>query len=296
MTITITCQYTGISFEASSKRSKNHPLVSELLNSASRDKHNAGRYSTSLTALKRAREAGMTDIHEVIAFVDRFVAGDIEDTQRVKRAEAEAMAAANRQREAAKQARKEQNTFLRSHGYTWSKEFADRDEYESGDDPSLWALFAPDGRSVPPSQAMDEIARGVEVVLAEVAQREAVEAAAKAAADAAKQIEQDAQEAVKVEFETACANATKGMTAVAGGGIRLDQLQKIASHVESWRTRILNVGTVNGTPVAVIESYTYDSDNFSSYCADPVAAGLTALAKPQAGSLSETLSNFFGKD
>lgn len=43
---TIKCQYTGIEFEAESKRSKNHPAVTRFLNEANEDgKRAAGAYA-----------------------------------------------------------------------------------------------------------------------------------------------------------------------------------------------------------------------------------------------------------
>jgi len=36
--ITVKCQYTGIEFEARSKRSKNHPVVSALLSEANKNR------------------------------------------------------------------------------------------------------------------------------------------------------------------------------------------------------------------------------------------------------------------
>ena len=53
--ITIKCQYTGIEFEAESKRSKNHPAVTAFLNEANADgKRAMGAYSEAKRLLTDA--------------------------------------------------------------------------------------------------------------------------------------------------------------------------------------------------------------------------------------------------
>ena len=47
----ITCQYTGIEFEAASSRAKNHPAIAALLTEANK----TGRYGVVVTALEKAR-------------------------------------------------------------------------------------------------------------------------------------------------------------------------------------------------------------------------------------------------
>ena len=66
---TITCQYTGIEFEAESKRTKNHPVVTRFLNDANDDgKRSVGAYAEAKRLLTDA--AGNFDnIDDVIAFV-----------------------------------------------------------------------------------------------------------------------------------------------------------------------------------------------------------------------------------
>lgn len=160
-TITITCQYTGIEFQAKSNRAKNHPVISAVLEEANR----VGRYSLALNAIRAAREEGVADIAEFERRARAAVKGDVQQVMDSRRQADEA-------REAAKKAREAQNAHLRAHGYTWQKEYADFDEYEEGE-PSKWVLFSPDRRAVSVAQALDEIERGAEVVLAEIAQQEA---------------------------------------------------------------------------------------------------------------------------
>lgn len=66
--ITIKCQHTGFEFEAASKRSKNHPMVSDFLNEAAKDN---GRYrGASHVAKTMVSEAtGYDTIEKLIADV-----------------------------------------------------------------------------------------------------------------------------------------------------------------------------------------------------------------------------------
>lgn len=158
---TITCQYSGVTFEAKSSRAKNHPVVSAVLEEANR----VGRYGVALQAIQAARAEGVTDIMEFSRRAKLAVAGDVNKVVNARRQADEA-------RDAAKKARDAQNAHLRAHGYSWSKVYADFDEYEEGE-PSKWVLLSPDRRAVSGSQALDEIERGADVVLAEIAQAEA---------------------------------------------------------------------------------------------------------------------------
>lgn len=284
---TITCQYTGIQFEAPSARSKNHPAVSRLLTEASGDKHHRNRYQVTLEALATVRNENLTDINEVLRRVDYIVTNRL-DGQHTAQRQAELQRRQQEQeREARRQARKEQNEYLRRHGYTWSKTYADFDEYEEGE-PSQWMLSAADGREVTVAQALDEITRGAEVVLAEIAAREAAESEAKRQAEATKQAELDT-------FDAIVADAKAGMTQVESLGISSDEMELVGRQVLDYRTTIVLRGTVNGVPVTAIERYTYDHDTFSYWCADPAAAELTPVAKPEPGTLEATFAAFFGE-
>ena len=160
----VKCQYTGLAFEAKSSRSKNHPVIAEMLNQANK----GGTYSATVSALNKAREQGFATIEQFVDYANAIISGKL-----AKRAKAEQLAreqeAEIRQRQAeAKTRRQEQNAFLRQRGYAWSKEYADYDEYEEGE-PSRWVLRSPDDRAVDVAQALDEIERGADVVLAEKA-------------------------------------------------------------------------------------------------------------------------------
>lgn len=66
----IKCQYTGIEFEAESKRNKNHPTVTRFLNEANEDgKRAVGAYAQAKQLLTEA--AGNFDnIDDLMAFVN----------------------------------------------------------------------------------------------------------------------------------------------------------------------------------------------------------------------------------
>lgn len=65
---TITCQYTGINFEAASTRTKNHPKVAKFLDEASSDKHHVGAYAKAKELLAEARGQS-DDIDEIVTAV-----------------------------------------------------------------------------------------------------------------------------------------------------------------------------------------------------------------------------------
>lgn len=83
---TITCQYTGIVFEASSSRTKNHPKVAKFLDEASKDRFHVGAYAKAKELVAAAK--GQTDnIDELMAAVnDAFAAwcnGEAKATVRI---------------------------------------------------------------------------------------------------------------------------------------------------------------------------------------------------------------------
>lgn len=63
--VTIVCDKSGLSFEAPSRRSKNHPKISAWLSIANTE----GWYSQALTAIKTGREAGLNDITEFVSLL-----------------------------------------------------------------------------------------------------------------------------------------------------------------------------------------------------------------------------------
>lgn len=88
MTITVSCQYTGIEFEAASARSKNHPKIARFLEEASKDRFHVGAYAKAKDLLTEAK--GQSDnIDEImVAVQDAFNAwcnGEAKATVRIVR-------------------------------------------------------------------------------------------------------------------------------------------------------------------------------------------------------------------
>lgn len=289
--ISVTCDKTGIQFEAESKRQKNHPRVSALLNEAAKDKYSTGAYNAALSAFAEVKAAGGYTIDGAITCARAAMAGNADAIHQKRQATAERERQMEQARRDAKSKRDAQNAHLRAHGYTWSKTYANFDEYEEGE-PSQWVLFAFDGVAVDVTQALDEIARGATVVRAEMAAKEA-EAAAKV-------------EAAKVESERlaqawqdAEVDAIAGMTVVEAfdyAGFDMIREYNRSSHYLTMFDR-LYTGAIDGVACAVVYSYVggHDySEYISFYCVDPGTAGLTPIDPPATGSLEDTLANFFG--
>lgn len=70
---TITCQYTGIQFEAASSRSKNHPLVAKFIDEASKDRFHVGAYAKAKELLNAAKGQS-DDINEIMSAVNEAFA------------------------------------------------------------------------------------------------------------------------------------------------------------------------------------------------------------------------------
>ena len=83
---TVTCQYTGIEFEASSGRTKNHPKVAKFIDEASKDRFHVGAYAKAKELLAAAK--GQTDnIDELMTAVndafDAWCNGEAKATVRI---------------------------------------------------------------------------------------------------------------------------------------------------------------------------------------------------------------------
>jgi len=150
MTVTVKCQYTGIEFEAKSKRSKNHPQVAALLAEANKNR----TYSAVKDALTEGQELGFETIDEYIEFARAAMfTANAKFTARMNQMRAERKA-----KQEAKRHRDFVNAKLRKHGYTWRKNFAyDHDHYEESDGTFEWELWSEDGRQVTVEQALAEI-------------------------------------------------------------------------------------------------------------------------------------------
>ena len=154
--VTIKCQYTGIEFEAKSARAKNHPKVAEWLDKA--NKFNT--YGGVLDTITAARKNGAKTIEEFASAINDFYAKRTQSQQVYEQKKADA----TRKFEEQKAVRKARNKFLDDNGYKWHPHKSMEDDEES----TKWELWAPDGIEVSVAQALDEIARGREVVRAEI--------------------------------------------------------------------------------------------------------------------------------
>lgn len=161
--VEITCNESGIKFEAATRRTKQHPLIADAKAKANKDK----MYSQLNDALATVRrEGGYTTIEEFMARVNAIMRGE-------KDAKAEATAKRLREDKAREDARQQaranrytQNLILRKHGYTWHKVAVGTEDdvlpnsYMAGVGELShyrWELSAPDGRIVTVAQAMAEI-------------------------------------------------------------------------------------------------------------------------------------------
>lgn len=152
------CDKTGIRFEADSKRQKNHPRISALLNEAAKD----GVYNVALSALAVVKANGGGTIDEAIVFTRQRMSGEADAKWQVKIAE-------ERRQKALAEARAErkyQNGILYANGYRWHKEDEESmdafgatafEERFGSHVSEVWLLTAPDGREVTVAQAMQEI-------------------------------------------------------------------------------------------------------------------------------------------
>lgn len=186
-----------------------------------------------------------------------------------------------------KLSRAEQNEILRANGYKWNKHTKyDETQEEDG---YYWQLSSTDGRIVSVGRAIDEIRRGVEVVAAEYAAKQAAaekKAAAEAAAEHKKAIADEAQiDAAYAAFDAEAKRLTDGMVQVerfaywnqAENVQTVYKMQPLAAGTMRRRNDYIQSMTIKGVSVIVtVTGSGYDDDGYSSiYCADPAAAGLT---------------------
>lgn len=226
------------------------------------------------------------------------------------RARSEKLAVADRkEREelaAIKRHRKEQNTFMRQDGYTWSKEYRDHDEYEEGE-PSVWVLHSPDNRAVTVGQALDEIERGADIVQDELAK--IIETGngklpydiilSGKLADAKTQREQNtkiAKREYREIWETA-KNEVKN-TMIEVEQFDYDNFEKIfdrLNHETITTHQAIFHGQINDIDCAVIYKYTGGHDYNETkqyYSVDPLAAGIEKIDRNE---LEASFHKFFGE-
>jgi hypothetical protein len=150
---------------------------------------------------------------------------------------------------------------------------------------SEWKLISADGRFVSVEQALDEIARGVDVVVAEAeAKRQEAQAAAITAAEieAKRQADEDATDAAAyAAFDTAVEQVKQKSVQVKafdfGRFSKIVTMGKVSTTYRRydciWR------GAINGVVCYVVftdSGYDYDG-NAAYYSESPEAAGLTVF-------------------
>ena len=149
--IAVTCQYTGVEFEAASKRSKNHPLVSEFLNAANKEgKSYIGAYHYAKEFLAVAE--GNT-IEEIMEFVNGAFC-------EWKKSDAKSFKVETYKSNRKRQERDSQRISLRNAGYTWHKEDEESMDFAGPNafNGNMWTLLDPHGNEVSKSDAMKAIA------------------------------------------------------------------------------------------------------------------------------------------
>src|SRR5438270_6601715 len=109
--VKVICEKTGIEFEASSKRTKNHPSIMAVLNEASRD----GWYGSALNALKAGREQNFTTVEQFINAMRE--AG--QSAVAIQHAEIDERVRREREAKEARRQRAITNDLLRGRGYHW---------------------------------------------------------------------------------------------------------------------------------------------------------------------------------
>lgn len=163
--VTNTCRYTGFSFEAESRRSKNHPLVSAFLNEANAEgKYKVGAYAKGVELINAAK--GQFDtIEELIAFVREGFEAWKQDADSIRRwtqgDRIRQLKAQSRQREAI-------NNILRQNNYRWELEgYKDEEDadhfagFASAPIGQSWQLYSSDNRKVSIAQAFQEIGQEI---------------------------------------------------------------------------------------------------------------------------------------
>ncbi len=262
--VKVICQHSKIEFDASSERVKQHPSIATLKAKAKKD----DTYSTVMHALDVVRKGqNYNTIEEYVMQVQEIVDG-VKARQRAE----DALYA--KQQQESKQRKENEKALLSANGYRWSKITS----WET--DQPEWVLSAPDGRDVTVRQALDEIARGVEVVQAEraaqaeAAEKEATEKEVKKAQDQAQ------NQAVYAAFDAEVSHSTANMTEVERFNYwQYEQtvIHKMAA-VTTYHRRhdhivALKVNDVDC--IVMIAGTSYDDDGYSAcYCADPDQAGL----------------------
>ncbi len=276
--VTVKCQHSGIEFEAKSTRTKQHPLVAEFKNEAASKR---GDYSLAVQALDKAAEiGGYETIKDYMQLVNDIYTGAYDAKREIERNQNQEQRKAEQDWRDAKAKREATNRHLREHGYKWNKEYRDT-AYGAGwgeDDSQVWRLYSPDGRVVTVEQALDEIERGADVILAEIEATEQAEAT-----------RQDEAETKSAEFDAAW-NEAQNRPEVE----RFDTAgAEIVTQREWMPGQVNKIGKiqVNGVTCYWTHRASPDGDIDRFFCDDPEMASLNRVER---SGLSKTLADFWG--
>jgi hypothetical protein len=257
--VQVTCEKTGIVFEAVTRHTKSHPEIMAWLNQAYKD----GWYNQALAVIKTGREDGYTTIEQFLAALQ-----EAEKQARLDRHEA--IKVEIKREQAAKDARRERavtNAFLRKYGYKWHKWEGDEEDVDLYGAPEVeWHLSSPDGRAVSVKEAMLELAyQGVKWAKEWLAKRGIAEEIP--AIEKQREIEREAEK-TRAEQESA-QNAERAVyqreaaQALHAAGFEREEAQAITarwSQPHEPREGIVHLGLDSGLPDGRQVSIVLDDD------------------------------------
>lgn len=269
--VTITCQESGLEFEAETRRTKQHPKIAALKAWANKE----NKYRELNVALLAVRKAGGYET------IEQFVSA-VEAHMNAAKAKAQELSIirardAREAEEAAKARRQQVNEKLAANGYKWVKAFnQEDDEFE-------WLVSTPDGRLLmDESSALYEIERGgIEVIRAEQAAQQAAAEQAKRAKQAEVDAATEALDAAHTEISNTCTEVEKFDTT----GFEITH--RVPHH--GYRAHdTIRRGTINSvTCYLVVTGTMIDFDGYYHYySADPAASGHTPKPPKPAGQRS----------
>lgn len=151
----VTCQYSGIVFEAQTARTKNHPAVAAFINEIANDKFAPARaYGEAKVMLQNNKDRWQT-VSEYLAAVTAEYTAWTTEAKATESVEAKAKAQAAKAQAEAWRKRRETNQVLYKAGYYWMRV---TDEDLHGEDAEAgWSLIAPDGSTTTVAAALATI-------------------------------------------------------------------------------------------------------------------------------------------
>lgn len=278
--ITVKCQHSGLEFEAKSKRSKQHPVVADFKNKACRDNN----YREAKAALDEATAiGGYRTIEEYMMLANDIMSSAVaKKNQRISQQRQEAVEAKKAAAERREQ-RKRTNAFLREHGYYWIKD--DDDGYQPMFNDNNWHLLSPDNYEVTVAEALAEIERGVDVVIAE-------RAAAEQARQEAEQRQKEAEEVERQAYKESRASVVDD--AIETEAFDYSDFDLIYQREYGVFTDKIFIGKINGVQCGVTYHYFGGHDYYESiryWSQNPEAAGLT---RKERDAMSQRFADIFG--